>query len=141
MMTKKETDLVVSILNLIAELTGNVDEDGFSYDDDLNISSNSEDTLEDSLQYTFDNLNIYAIYNTIIDELVPKIISYIQNNPLSLTPITDVYNLYNVLEDYNIEDFVIAAEYINRLQLKHFPKLNLVEYDGVWTENGNIIEF
>lgn len=56
-MNRNETDLLVSILNLIIEASGySVDEQGFGYDPKTLEISCSDCTLEEGLEWTFDEL-------------------------------------------------------------------------------------
>ena len=69
-MTTKETDLLVSILNLLHERCGgNVSESGFGYDNDGVISTADESSLEDALQELWDTLRKQQPYSCALDRL------------------------------------------------------------------------
>lgn len=56
-MNRNEVDLIVSILNLIVETQGyDVDEQGFGYDPKTLEISCSDCTLEEGLEWVFDEL-------------------------------------------------------------------------------------
>lgn len=69
-MTIKETDLLVSILNLLHERCGgNVSESGFGYDDGGVISTADGSSLEDALENLWDTLRKQEPYSAALERL------------------------------------------------------------------------
>jgi len=141
-MTQKETDLIVSILNLLVEEEDyNIDEFGFGYNRETLEISYADGSLEEGLESTFKELcarvneESNEITNKDVCTIASRIVVWVKNHPDDKTPIHNACSFY---KDFSYEDYVnIAKDLMSSTETEGIiPTMTISKLDGTWVENG-----